>query len=256
MGAEPGRGERVAEGTRGGGLVKVRWRRCLLVARVLTTRLVWAGLAVLFLLLPCVASTARADIGDDVACARAAQAAETDFGLPQGVLRAIGRVESGGWPWIANVDGAAEVYRSKPEAVTALMRVRSPRPANIDVGCFQISSRYHPTAFPTIADALDPDSNARYAAKFLLELRDRYGDWARAVGAYHSATAPLEAAYRGQVMAQWKDGDPVVTAVALNLPRWRVIAIGPGVQPMVGVWTSTTMPTNADDGALPRIITR
>jgi hypothetical protein len=229
------------------------------VTRALTSRFTWIRVAVL--LSPFAAShgtisPARAETGDDVACAQAAGIAETDFGLPRGVLRAIGRVESGGWPWTANVDGAAEVYRSKPEAIAGLTRVRSSQPVNIDVGCFQISSRYHPSAFASIAEALDPASNARYAARFLLELRDRYGDWERAVGAYHSATPPLETAYREQVVARWNDADPVVTAAAVNLPRWRVIPIGPGVQPIMGEYSSMTMPTNASDGALPRVITR
>jgi hypothetical protein len=197
---------------------------------------------------------ARADTGDAIACERAAQAAEAEFGLPAGVLRAIGKVESRGWPWTANVDGAAEIYQSKSEAVAGLTRVRPSTPANIDVGCFQISSRYHPLAFATVADALDPDANAHYAARFLTELRTKYGDWARAVGAYHSATPPLEAAYRDQVMANWKDGDPRPAAVAGDQPRWRVIPIGTTVQSTLAVWSMSAIPVNT--GALPRVITR
>jgi hypothetical protein len=210
----------------------------------------------LLLLQSLVMLPARADTGDDSACERAAQIAETEFGLPAGVLRAIGKVESRGWPWTANVDGAAEVYRSKAEAVTGLARVRSSVPANIDVGCFQISSRYHPAAFATVADALDPNANAHYAARFLLELRDRYGDWTRAVGAYHSATPPLEAAYRQQVMAQWKGGDLQPVTAAVNLPRWRVIPIGPAVQSTIAVWSVASMPAYVGNAVLPRVITR
>jgi hypothetical protein len=185
--------------------------------------------------------------GDDaIACDRAARDAEGEFGLPGGVLLAIGAVESGRWPWTANVDGAAERYQSKDEAIEALTRVRTPQPADVDVGCFQISLRYHPSAFATMADALDPVANARYAARFLLELRDRYGDWNRAVGAYHSATGPLEADYRDKVMANWKEAPAVEQPrdmPATEQPRWRVISI------------ASALPQAAGARALPRVIT-
>ena len=111
-----------------------------------------------------------------------------------------------------------------------------PRPSDVDVGCFQVSLRYHPAAFATMADALDPVANARYAARFLLELRDKYGDWDHAVGAYHSATEPLGADYRGRVMAQWKGAPPAAAAVGppVEQPRWKVISIAAALPPPLG----------------------
>jgi hypothetical protein len=203
-----------------------------------------ALLCMLTLLRPDAKAWAQQD--DAKACDQAARAAEGEFGLPTGVLVAIGSVESGRWPWTANVDGAAETYQSKAEAVTALSRVRMPRPADVDVGCFQISLHYHPAAFATIAEALDPTANARYAARFLRELRDKYGDWDRAVGAYHSATGSLETGYRERVVAQWK-GTPapeqLQVAAALEQPRWRVISIADSLQSV------------SSGRGLPRIIT-
>jgi len=185
---------------------------------------------------------ARAQANDLNACNQAARDAETEFGLPTGMLKAIGSVESGHWPWSANIDGVAETYRSKAEALAALARVRMPRPADVDVGCFQVSLRYHPAAFPTLADALDPVANARYAARFLLKLHDRYGDWNRAVGAYHSATGPLEADYRDRVMAQWKGAPPPADQPA-DRPRWQVISI------------ASALPAPLGPHALPHVIT-
>lgn len=211
---------------------------------------------VLVVLLALATLPAWAGSGDEVACERAAQAAESEYGLPAGVLRAIGQVESRGWPWTANVDGAAEVYHSKAEAITGLTRARPSSPANIDFGCFQISSRYHPAAFATVADALDPDVNAHYAARFLRELHNRYGDWEHAVGAYHSATPPLEAAYRELVMARWKTGDALPAASVAEQPRWRVIPIGSTPPSTITVWSMASIPAPAGYGALPRVITR
>jgi hypothetical protein len=188
-------------------------------------------------------SPARAQTDDSSACDRAARDAEGAFGLPAGILAAIGSVESGRWPWTANVDGAAETYQSKAEAIEALIRPRSPRPADVDVGCFQISLHYHPTAFATMAEALDPTANARYAARFLRELHDRYGDWDQAVGAYHSTTGALEAGYRDRVLAQWKGAPATDQPQPVEQPRWRVISIATALQPVPG------------QRGLPRIIT-
>jgi hypothetical protein len=191
-------------------------------------------------------ANAWGQVDDTVACNRAARDAESEFALPAGILAAIGSVESGRWPWTANVDGAAETYRSKAEAIVALTRTRSPRPADVDVGCFQISLRYHPAAFATMADALDPTANARYAARFLRDLHSRYSDWNEAVGAYHSATGALEGGYRDRVIAQWKGTtvteQPIVESSA-EQPRWRVISI------------AASLPSSAGRSALPRIIT-
>jgi hypothetical protein len=197
-------------------------------------RLNRTGVALLWLAM-LVATSARAwaQVDDTVACDRAARDAEGEFGLPAGILAAIGSVESGRWPWTANIDGVAETYRSKTEAIAALTRVRAPRPADVDVGCFQISLRYHPNAFATMADALDPAGNARYAARFLRDLRDKYGDWNQAVGAYHSATVPLETDYRERVMAEWKGTPEIIQPKVVSSddkPRWRVISIATALQ--------------------------
>ena len=186
----------------------------------------------------------KAQQDDASACDRAARDAEAAYRLPSGMLSAIGMVESGRWPWTANIDGSAETYQSKAEAVAALTRIRAPQPSDVDVGCFQISLHYHPSAFATMEDALDPAANARYAARFLLELRDRYGDWDQAVGAYHSATGALRGDYQQRVMAQWKGAPPAAPTDQPNeQPRWRVISIAASLPQAVGV------------GALPHIIT-
>ena len=208
-------------------------------------------------------ANAQPDTADKAICGRAALDAEQEFGLPSGLLLAIGKAESAVWPWTANVDGAAEIYRSKAEAVEALTRVRSPHPANMDIGCFQISTRYHPAAFASVAEALDPVANATYAARFLRVLREKTGDWMQAIGAYHSATEPLGAAYRQQVMALWNDapnGMPREEArpaavVAAATPRWRVIPIGTAVQPEVRVWSLASALDVVGGMKLPRVIT-
>lgn len=189
---------------------------------------------------------------DRFVCQQVGQAAERAFGLPAGIMAAIGKAESAQWPWTANVDGAAEVYANKAEALDALTRVRSPKPANIDVGCFQISMRYHPDAFPSLDQALDPVANANYAARFLRELHERTGDWPGAIGLYHSATEVRRTEYRDRVLALWTDAPG--ERVPDEAPRWRVIAIGASVPSGVRVWSLSSLPA-ASGSALPRVIT-
>ena len=47
----------------------------------------------------------------------------------------------------------------------------------------------------------DPETNALYAAKFLTQLYQESGDWAKAVAAYHSRTQGLADQYLSQVKA-------------------------------------------------------
>ena len=196
---------------------------------------------------------ARATGADALMCEQAARDAEREFRLPEGILLAIGKAESASWPWTANVDGAPEIFQSKAEAVEALTRLRSPKPGNVDVGCFQISMRYHPMAFATMAEAVDPAANAAYAARFLRDLYNRLGDWNQAIGAYHSMTQPLESAYRDRVLALWK-GQPASRPPAAEepdvRPRWRIIPIGNASPPGIAVWTLASI----GDPRLPNVI--
>lgn len=205
----------------------------------------WAGLLL-------IAAPARAEADDRSVCQQVGLAAEQTFHLPPGVLVAIAKAESALWPWTANVDGTPEVYRSKDEALEALTRVRSPRPANMDIGCFQISMRYHPDAFASMDQAMDPSENANYAARFLLELHERTGDWKQAIGLYHSATEPLGIEYRDRVMALWKD--PPTERAPDQAPRWQVISIGPVTPFSVRVWNLSNMPATVGGVSLPRVI--
>ncbi len=137
-------------------------------------------------------------------------AAEQALGLPEGVLRAIGLVESGRpdpllgraapWPWTMDVEGRPFFYPSGEQALGA---ARALRPLTADVGCFQISLLYHPTAFPDLARAFDPEENARVAARLLTELHRQTGSWLSAIAAYHSADPDRGAPYVARVLAAW-----------------------------------------------------
>ncbi len=172
----------------------------------------------LALALLCAAGPARASGG----CERAAQGAERDFGLPAGVLRAIGRVESGradpltgrisATPFAIDADGAALFPASAAEAVGQVRALTARGVRSIDVGCFQMSLLYHPDAFATLDQAFDPAANARAAAAFLARLHAESGDWGDAIARYHSADPARGGPYREAVLAAWHGGAGAVAA--------------------------------------------
>lgn len=152
-------------------------------------------------------------LDDATACSAAVSIAQADRGLPDGLLSAIGRTESGRsdpatgtvapWPWTVNANGVGQFFRAKQEAVAAVLRLQDRGVASIDVGCMQINLRSHPGAFASLDDAFDPQQNADYAARFLVLLYARSGTWMGAAMAYHSQTPELAAPYGARVAAAW-----------------------------------------------------
>ncbi len=164
----------------------------------------------------CPFAPARAGLTDWQVCAAAAAAAEQRFGIPNGLLLAIGHVETGRsgpggaapWPWSINAAGQDQILASLPEAVAAVRARQAGGVASIDVGCFQVNLMYHPAAFASMEEAFDPVANATYAAAFLASLHTRTGGWQAAVAAYHSATPARGLPYRDRVLADWGGAAP------------------------------------------------
>jgi hypothetical protein len=146
-------------------------------------------------------------------CERAAKEAERNWHLPQGLLGAIGLVESGRrspnrsfpiiWPWTINVEGQG-IYQPSKDAAVSMVRLLQLRGARvIDVGCFQVDLFYHPHAFASLDEAFDPDANARVAARILSLGRLGTTGWDGAITAYHSAVPLSGAAYLQKVRTVW-----------------------------------------------------
>jgi len=147
-------------------------------------------------------------------CRAAIRAAERAAAIPNQLMAAIARVESGRkepdgtvnpWPWSINVEGEDHIYDTKAEAIAAVQAFQAKGTRSIDVGCMQVNLMYHPDAFPTLDQAFDPVANANYAAKFLVQLHDQTGAWPTATAWYHSATPDLGADYQRRVMAVWPE---------------------------------------------------
>jgi hypothetical protein len=158
-------------------------------------------------------------------CDAAATLAARDSGVPLAVLRALTRVETGRsrqgrfepWPWTTNMGGDGAWYDSATMALTAAERAIAEGRRNVDLGCFQINYHWHGAAFSGLAAMLDPVSNARYAAQFLLDLHAELGDWTAAAGAFHSRNPEHAARY----LARYRE---ISAALSNHDP-------GPGVDP-------------------------
>jgi Transglycosylase SLT domain len=170
----------------------------------------------LCLLVPCataMAATPSAPTPPSQLCETSIAAAERSQGIPNGLLSAIGRVESGRpdpqsgvirpWPWTIDVDGVGVFFDTKEQAIAAVEGLQAEGVHSIDVGCVQVNLLYHPHAFATVDDAFDPWTNALYGASFLHQLFLQSSDWDSAAAAYHSQSAALGAEYAQRVMMDW-----------------------------------------------------
>ena len=157
-------------------------------------------------------------------CRQAVLSTERAFKLPEHLMAAIARVESGRidaqgvvhpWPWTINAEGAGHYYETKAEAIAAVQALQARGVKSVDVGCMQVNLMHHPDAFASLDMAFDPMANARYAAGFLLRLKDQAGTWPKATAAYHSWTAELGSEYERRVSTVWSEERSRQMAVAV-----------------------------------------
>lgn len=149
-------------------------------------------LAILLLML--LSINAKADPSKQ--CDLAAQHAAHATGVPLDILRTIsiagtGRKERSKmvpWPWTVNVEGRGIWFDTEAQAISNILRHFKSGKRNFDIGCFQINYRWHGHAFRSIEEMFEPMANTRYAALFIRRLHREFGDWDRAIGAFHSRT--------------------------------------------------------------------
>lgn len=175
-------------------------------------------------------------------CRHAIQQAEAGSGLPQNMLVGIARVESGRrdpisgrfhpWPWTINAQGRGHFFDSKSEAIAYARQLQQRGVRSFDVGCMQVNMMYHPNAFQDLDEAFEPAANARYAVKFLRQLKDRTGSWETASAWYHSANPEHGTPYRAMVVSAMAAEAKTLTEYA-SLPDAAAPSPTKGPQPMI-----------------------
>jgi soluble lytic murein transglycosylase-like protein len=173
----------------------------------------------------------------DRLCEREMLRAAQQHGVPLGVLYAVGLTETGRGDslraYALNIEGKSVYDIDKAEALSRFAEARRAGTKLIDVGCMQINHHFHAGAFASVDEMLDPAKNVDYAARFLIRLRQREGDWTRAVARYHAGphNDPAQKRYVCRVITnmvatgfgRWTDDarafcDPPTTAAARSSP--------------------------------------
>lgn len=147
-------------------------------------------------------------------CRLAAARMEEKYGILENLLQTISSVETGrwdknnkviiAWPWTVNANGKGTHYETKEEALAAVRELQKQGVNNIDVGCMQISLKYHKEAFANLDDALDPEKNVEYSAKFLSKLYKQKKSWQKAAMAYHSSIPSRGAEYKTRLESRFE----------------------------------------------------
>lgn len=129
------------------------------------------------------------------------------YGVPAGILYAVGLTETGRkgslQPYALNIEGHAVYARSAREAVAEFRQAQAGGARLIDLGCMQINHHYHAEKFANVGQMLDPRANVDYAARFLVELKKRHQTWSMAVARYHAGpdNDPAQKRYVCRVIA-------------------------------------------------------
>ena len=162
----------------------------------------------------CSKSNASSDFTAEKSCEAVASEAEEAFSLPEGILTSIARVESGrkmqdgfykAWPWTINDNGKGLFFDTRQSAIDYIKKQKKLDNTGIDIGCMQISVKWHAHAFSSNESMLDPYTNIAYAAIFLEELYQNHGEWDLAIKHYHSADKEKNVPYLQKVNAVWKN---------------------------------------------------
>jgi len=186
-------------------------------------------------------------------CETVAAEAENAFNLPSGILTSIARVESGrktdtgvyrAWPWTINNNGEGLFFDTRKSAVDYIIKQKELDNTHIDIGCMQISVKWHSHAFSSPESMLDPYTNIAYAAVFLEELYQTHGDWELAIKYYHSADTKKNIPYLQKVNAVWKNQpqpivEPMTASSSIKISESLIkpekVSIGPTSNPSITV---------------------
>ncbi len=125
----------------------------------------------------------RDDLSPRAACLEAAREAERKHGLPEGLLVGIALNESGLHAHAMNIRGRA-VYPENREEAVRILRASGSRA--VMAGCVQVNAGVH--ARGGEAWPLDPWQATDWAAGYLRQHYETYGDWGMAVVRWHGGS--------------------------------------------------------------------
>lgn len=128
---------------------------------------------------------------------------ESQKGIPQDLLKAIAKIESGISPWAINVSGRAHMFKSKEAAAKYARELVQEGTTNFSVGCMQLHYASHRRHFKSVEAMLEPQNNIAHAATLIKTLERRHGSMERAIKLYHSPSPEHHNKYKNRVYGVW-----------------------------------------------------
>jgi soluble lytic murein transglycosylase-like protein len=152
------------------------------------------------------AATADVRAEDSRACEREMARASQLYGIPLGVLYAVGLTETGRrgalYPYALGAEGQTVFAKNMEDAIADFEAMRRRGVRLIDLGCMQINYYFHGDKFESVQAMFNPAKNVDYAARFLKELKQREGSWTMAVARYNAGpdNRPAQKRYICQIV--------------------------------------------------------
>ena len=148
-------------------------------------------------------------------CENTIESVELQTDIPKGLLLGIGKAEAIRkinnkyiiWPWTINHAGKSLFFDNKEQMKNYVFKNLKRKDFNIDVGCMQISIKWHKKNFKKISDMFEVNPNISYAASFLKQLKNKHGSWDKAIKHYHSSDPKKNNPYLIKVKSFWKKAE-------------------------------------------------
>lgn len=141
-------------------------------------------------------------IKDSSDCAVLTRFFELKYGIPNGLLLAIAKVESRCQPWAVNHRCVSKYFKNMDEAAQYVSHLEKTH-KNISIGFMQINWPVHRFSFSNLTEAFTPYTNVQFAAELLCRLYKRYGSWEMAVCWYNPKNKKPNLKYWKKVQANW-----------------------------------------------------
>ena len=167
-----------------------------------------------------------ASVQTNLVCEKIIKNIESLTEIPEGLLLGIGKTEAGRiidkkelkvWPWTVNHAGKSLFFDNKKQMKNYVLKHLKKGDNNLDVGCMQINLKWHKHNFKEVNDMISPEPNISYAASFLIQLKNKYGNWNEAIKHYHSSDPIKNKPYLDKVLNYWKMKDKKTIYAAANI---------------------------------------
>ena len=144
-------------------------------------------------------------------CTKLINNIEKKYKIPNKLLEAISLTETGrtvrgkyvAWPWSLNILGESFFFNNYKDLLNTLKK-KIQLHKNVDIGCMQISYKYHNKKFDNIEEIIDPKKNIEWAAIYLKKLFNKHKSWNKAIAKYHSSNPKRMQNYLDKVHKNWK----------------------------------------------------